>query len=178
MNRIVTAACAAVSAVLVTAAPGFAQVPPPGGIRPTLNLQPAFSPYLNLLRPGVNPAINYFGLVRPQNAFYSSIRTLQSETGTNAQGIANLQQGPGLVNPYLAPTGHVGQFMNYSRYFMTPTGVIPSGGGYYAGGGGAGGYAGGATGAGGSLGIGRGGAAPAATGRGGAGAGTGPTGRR
>jgi hypothetical protein len=178
MKWTIAAAGLALGWVFGTAGPGFAQVPTPGGFRPTYNLQPAFSPYLNLLRSGTNPAINYYGLVRPQNAFYSSIRQLQTETGTNAQGIANLQQGQGLVNPFLAPTGHVGQFMNYSRYFMTPTGVIPSGGGYYAGGGGAGGYAGGATGAGGSLGIGRGGAAPAATGRGGPGGGAGPTGRR
>src|SRR5262249_56944980 len=38
---------------------------------------PAFSPYLNLARPG-SPTLNYFGLVRPELAFRSGILGLQT----------------------------------------------------------------------------------------------------
>ena len=36
--------------------------------------QPVFSPYLNLLRRGTNPAVNYYGLVRPEIDFRNSLQ--------------------------------------------------------------------------------------------------------
>ncbi len=38
---------------------------------------PVLSPYMNLARPGTNPAINYFGLVRPQIQTGQNLQNLQ-----------------------------------------------------------------------------------------------------
>jgi hypothetical protein len=77
---------------------------------------PAFSPYLNLLRPGTNPAINYYGLVRPEIQTNSSIRQLQAQTSANANAIIDEQTG-------LAATGHTVQFQNTTHYFLNYTGA-------------------------------------------------------
>src|SRR5687767_4630019 len=97
------------AAVLVTAAPGFAQPGPraPAGPRP------AFSPYLNLARRDVPAGVNYYGLVRPQLAAQANIQQLQ-------QQIAGLQQGggvqpgdlPGAADPRLPTTGQPTYFLN------------------------------------------------------------------
>src|SRR5262249_8648545 len=75
----------------------------PGG--PTT---PPYSPYLNLLRPG-NPAINYYGLVRPQFDFRQQIQGLQQLTAP-----ATLEAQTANTLP---TTGHPVQFLNYSHYF-------------------------------------------------------------
>src|SRR5205823_8814611 len=76
----------------------------PGSFRPPL------SPYLNLLRGG-NPAINYYGLVRPEQQFTRSIEQLQMQ-GTAGPVVAPLE---GLQTlPY---TGHPVRFVNYSHYY-------------------------------------------------------------
>jgi hypothetical protein len=79
--------------------------------RPPVNplVSPPLSPYLNLLRGG-NPAINYYGLVRPQQDFNAF---LQAQQGLYAQPVVaaptpNLQD---LI------TGHPAQFMNFSHYY-------------------------------------------------------------
>src|SRR5438552_2834628 len=41
-------------------------------------LRPAFSPFLNLTRPG-NAATNYYGIVRPQIGFAKDIQNLQMQ---------------------------------------------------------------------------------------------------
>jgi hypothetical protein len=83
--------------------------------------RPPVSPYLNLLRGG-NPAINYFGIVRPE-----------------LEGIQMTQQ-LGQLNPYgpvppVAPTGvlpvtgHVATFGNFSHYYYQNLGqTTPLGG--------------------------------------------------
>lgn len=129
---------AALVAVGLTAGPAAAQFgggPPPG---PTL--PPAFSPYLNLARRGANPAINYFGLVRPQLQTDAAVQRLQNQVTQ--------------INPFAIPagdgevvTGTPFGFQNYRSYF----GNQFSGGGFGAGvpgrggagGGGAAGYGGG-----------------------------------
>ena len=86
-------------------------VPPPTSPYPRQPL----SPYLNLLRSG-NPAINYYGLVRPQQQFYSSISQLQQQVQApvNAALIADPN-----IYPY---TGHPTRFFNYSHYFFNQGG--------------------------------------------------------
>jgi hypothetical protein len=73
---------------------------------------PAVSPYLNLLRRGSDPAINYYGLVRPQVDFRNSIQNLQQQVSAQAAGTGLEGQAAGLP-----PTGHAVQFMSYGGYF-------------------------------------------------------------
>src|SRR5437879_2241913 len=48
--------------------------------------RPAVSPYLNLQRGGINPGVNYYGLVRPQIDTSRSLQQLQHQfsMGTGA----------------------------------------------------------------------------------------------
>ncbi len=89
---------------------GFAQ--PPGGpyYRP-----PSYSPYLNLTRRGNSAAQNYFGLVRPEQAFRQGIQGLQREVQANQMSF--LQQSES--DNGLPVTGHVAVFMNTGSYFMS-----------------------------------------------------------
>ena len=108
------AACAIVaslSAGVASAQPSPPPVPGGGGYtRP-----PAFSPYLNLLRRGNSPALNYYGLVRPELEFRSSIGNIANSVSQNQQAIGNLAASGTLVGP----TGHPTQFMNLGGYFMS-----------------------------------------------------------
>jgi hypothetical protein len=91
------------------AVPAHAQFPPgPAGFR-----TPPFSPYLNLNRRGTNPAINYYGLVRPQIEFRNAIQNLQSDVSSLGAQAASGQAGV----TTLPPTGHPTQFSNLSGYF-------------------------------------------------------------
>jgi hypothetical protein len=78
--------------------------------------QPAVSPYLNLLRSGSSPGVNYYGLVRPQEEFRNSFQRLQQDFNTQ-------QTQPSLYGPLdtsgLPPTGHAARFNTQGRYFMT-----------------------------------------------------------
>jgi hypothetical protein len=105
-----------------------------GGYRP-----PTVSPYLNLLRRGTLPAINYQGLVRPQLETNEALRRLQQQATTNQQNIQQLESGEFL------PTGHPTQFLNHNRFFLTQTGGTAGGtaGGRPAGASAAGGFTGG-----------------------------------
>jgi hypothetical protein len=73
--------------------------------------RPPYSPYLNLLRPG-NQAVNYYGLVRPQQDFRSDFRQLQESLYAQP---ANLV-GAGAAD--VVTTGNRGEFLNYQRYFL------------------------------------------------------------
>jgi hypothetical protein len=79
--------------------------------RPPLNpyAGPSFSPYLNLLRGG-NPALNYYGLVRPQQD-YNALLQSQALAATAA---SSPLPATGLLEPI---TGHPSQFMNFSHYY-------------------------------------------------------------
>ncbi len=82
--------------------------------------RPAYSPYLNLLRFGSSPAINYYGLVRPQEDFSSSISQLQYQDQTLQQSVTGLQTAATLPT-----TGHPSQFQNYTKYFQNLNGPQP-----------------------------------------------------
>jgi hypothetical protein len=75
---------------------------------------PGLSPYLNMLRPGASPAINYYGLVKPQMNTNQSIQQLQQYTFgmNNPANQTTKDDGKGLAN-----TGHAVQFFNYGNYF-------------------------------------------------------------
>src|SRR5579864_5687257 len=67
---------------------------------------PPLSPYLNMVRGG-NPAVNYYGLVRPQMQAQHSIQQLQQQ---NTAAAAN----SGLTMDAYPNSGHPVQFMNLS----------------------------------------------------------------
>jgi hypothetical protein len=103
----------------IVAGPGDSRAQPPtpvGPVRP-----PAFSPYLNMLRSGT-PAINYYGLVRPEIQFRQSINNLATDVAANQQAIGQFNTALGVTRG----TGHPTQFMNLGGYFMNsgPTGSV------------------------------------------------------
>ncbi len=95
----------AIAAVAYSAGSARAQVP---------YNRPPYSPYLNLLRSG-NPAINYYGLVRPQIDFRNSITGLQNQVGTLDRAVNDVAQAGSRTG--LPTTGHPTAFLNYSGYF-------------------------------------------------------------
>src|SRR5262245_19766904 len=72
---------------------------------------PPYSPYLNLVRPGVNPALNYYGLVRPQQDFARTMQSIQGQLLNTQQSIADQASGD-------LTTGHPTYFMSYGAYFV------------------------------------------------------------
>jgi hypothetical protein len=100
----------------------YGQIPyyRPGGVNP--GLSPTVSPYLNLLRGGTAPAINYYGLVRPQFAFASELYGLQQQVNTLGQQVSAEEAAATPVS-----TGHRSGFMTHTRYFQT-LGSPPAGG--------------------------------------------------
>jgi hypothetical protein len=88
---------------------------------------PAVSPYINLNRGG-NPAINYYGLVRPQFAANSALQSFGADLHT-------LSLSPGTMgnaNQRFSQTGNRSSFMTHTRYFMNngggKSGTNPNGG--------------------------------------------------
>jgi hypothetical protein len=79
---------------------------------------PRVSPYLNMLRPGANPALNYYGLVKPQMNTNQSIQQLQNYTF----GMNNTNQATKEDTNRMSNTGHAVQFFNYGNYFPMATG--------------------------------------------------------
>ena len=84
---------------------------------PIVNPRPAISPYLNLnTRGGINTAVNYYGIVRPQMQNTQAIQQLQQQFQTT-QGWTQGQTGQ-LNNDEMLPTGRaLGGYFNYSHYF-------------------------------------------------------------
>src|SRR5436309_1899614 len=68
--------------------------------------KPTTSPYLNLNRPGIPPAINYYGLVRPQTEFRSDIGRLQQAVAAPPPAVQ--AEAPST----LPTTGHPVGFLN------------------------------------------------------------------
>lgn len=90
--------------ILALAVPAVAQPPPAAA------MSPGFSPYLNLANRG-NPAINYYGLVRPQFAFQNAIVGLQRQQ-------QSLGESADPTDPTLRRgTGHPVHFNNLSHYY-------------------------------------------------------------
>lgn len=72
--------------------------------------RPQVSPYINLLRGG-NQAIQYQGLIRPQQNFY---RYQEQQRLFNQQFQSGLRQ---LSRQGTGVTGHQTAFFNYSHYY-------------------------------------------------------------
>ena len=107
MKRTVTAV---LFVVAIVAAPAHAQFQP--GPYGGPGYSPPVSPYLNLLRRGSDPAINYYGIVRPELSFQRSIIGLQQQVNAVGAQAAADTQGLSLVS-----TGHPIVFSNYSHYY-------------------------------------------------------------
>lgn len=101
------------AAGLILAGAAWAQPPARAGLPPGPSLGSGTSPYLNLLNRNANPAITYYGIVRPQFDTANSIQRLQEQSTANTQAVT-------AVGELAAPeTGHAVGFMTQSRYFNT-----------------------------------------------------------
>ena len=114
-SKALTLAALACSITALLAGNGFAQ--PGAPARPTV------SPYVNLLRQGNSPTLNYYGLVRPEVNSRQEAQALQSATSANQRTIGDLLNGGGA----LPSTGTASGFLTHRSYFMTQGGG--SGGG-------------------------------------------------
>jgi hypothetical protein len=76
--------------------------------------RPPVSPYINLGRPQLAPAIDYYGIVRPQLDFRQSLAGINRQVTTNELAIGSLAE-----SRVLPPTGVAGNFNTQYRYFMT-----------------------------------------------------------
>jgi hypothetical protein len=108
----------ALAVAVVSTAPLLAQPQPPGGVPQ----RPTFSPYLNLLNRGASPALNYYGLVRPQQQFQQQAGQLQQQLNSASADFQSLQAQNSLlagtlINSFLPPTGNVATFNNTGNYF-------------------------------------------------------------
>lgn len=113
--RILLLAALALATLPTLETPARAQPPggPPGS--PFAGPRPggAFSPYLNLTRQGASPAINYYGLVRPQTQFADSIQQLQRQVTIGPFSSAG---DPTAEQP--AVTGNPFGFQNQNFYYQ------------------------------------------------------------
>lgn len=129
----------AATVVLSEGSKGLAQpIPPAGPVQ-----RPTISPYLNLLNRGGSPALNYLGIVRPQQQLAQQFGQLQLQANLTSQMVNQAySQEAGASNDMLAPTGTVAVFNNTGSYFNRIGGVgAGSFGGLSAGGfGAAGGF--------------------------------------
>jgi hypothetical protein len=98
----------AISAWCLSATAAHAQAPLGGrfggGVGPIA--RPTVSPYLNIIRGG-DPAINYYGLVRPQVAFAKAFQAVDNSVVALQADVNQPSQ-----------TGQRSSFMTQSRYFM------------------------------------------------------------
>jgi hypothetical protein len=116
MKRLILAAALLVAGASTAQAQqfgGYTRPPTAPGYRPPV------SPYLNILRPGGNPAVNYYNLTRPQQQFGASIAQNQADLLALQQ-----QQQPqggdlgGQTSSGVGPiTGHRSSFYNYGHYY-------------------------------------------------------------
>jgi hypothetical protein len=103
--------CVVAAGVLaVCASRGSAQQPAPGV--PAAS-RPVFSPYLNLLRRDSSPAINYYGLVRPQLVTQGALQSLQQQVNSVRQ-----MEAAGAAATDLPVTGQPVTFLNTGGYFL------------------------------------------------------------
>jgi hypothetical protein len=107
-------------ATLLGTLAAFALAPAANAQAPGSITRPPYSPYLNLARPG-NPALNYYGLVRPEIDWRNSVGNLQTEFSALNQELNNPVAG----NPAFPSTGHPVTFLNYSHFYYGVRGGRP-----------------------------------------------------
>lgn len=88
---------------------GVSTAQPPAGPQ----LAPTFSPYLNLARRNGNPAINYYGIVRPQAQANNAIQSLENQSGA-----VNPFQNSGNSGEQPVVTGNGFGFQSHRTYFQ------------------------------------------------------------
>lgn len=122
-----------IAGVAVLAAAGLPQLASAQPQPPVTMQRPTFSPYLNMLRPGGSPALNYFGLVQPQQQFMRQNYQMQQGIQQNNANIQALAAQTGsFADPSMPLTGHGAVFNNTGHYFNSNP--------VYGGRGGAGGF--------------------------------------
>uniref|UniRef100_A0A7C2P1V2 Uncharacterized protein n=1 Tax=Schlesneria paludicola TaxID=360056 RepID=A0A7C2P1V2_9PLAN len=116
---------ASLAAVLLTTGIASAQIQnrTPGA---TPTTRPTVSPYVTL---GMrrSPAVNYFGIVRPQRDFRASLRQLQDRVSLDEAQTEAAAEPAGGVAPSVPATGHITTFQNFSHFYPS-AGVGPYGG--------------------------------------------------
>jgi hypothetical protein len=94
----------------------------PPVLRPSLQ-QPAFrppvSPYLNLLNGGGSPAVNYYGIVRPELRFQTQSQQLSQQVRRLEGEVEDIEARRPQRPADTAP-GPQRYFFNYSHYYPTP----------------------------------------------------------
>jgi len=78
---------------------------------------PPISPYLNLTQPGLNPAITYESLVRPELQLRNTLANQQQLLG-DLQPRTTVQPPALLQSPTVLQTGHTTSFMDTGTYFF------------------------------------------------------------
>ena len=81
---------------------------------------PPVSPYINLGRPQIGPAIDYYGIIRPQLDLRQNLQGLQQQVNTNEQTLGSITEPRAI-----SPTGVAANFNTQYRYFMN-RGANPS----------------------------------------------------
>jgi hypothetical protein len=103
-----------------------AQPPVPGGPSPGVlapQSRPSFAPYLNLTNRNVDPAVTYYGIVRPQITTNNAVQALQQQAAASAMQAAEKQPA---VDPGLPVTGQPTYFLNTGGYFLNSrSGLVP-----------------------------------------------------
>jgi hypothetical protein len=111
--RLLVLAVLAVAGVVLIASPAGAQ--PFGPRAAPFTRTPTVSPYLNLLRGQGLPAVNYYGIVRPQMDAYARFQAL-------GQGLQSAAAPPQPDAQSIPTTGLSAGFMNHGGYFLTTGG--------------------------------------------------------
>jgi hypothetical protein len=83
--------------------------------------RPPVSPWINLIRPGTDPAVNYYGIIRPEVTYQNSIQQLYQQQTTLATQQQELATGSGLP-----ATGHATGFQTQGKYFLRKGTVAPT----------------------------------------------------
>jgi len=87
-----------------------------GVYQPAYQPRSPISPYLNMGRGG-NPAINYYGLVRPQIDTTRTLQKVEYQLQTNAANNAALPAATDGTTVLPSTTGHSVMFLNSSHFF-------------------------------------------------------------
>ena len=77
--------------------------------------RPAVSPYLNLVRPGSPPGLNYYDLVKPQLEFRRDILDLRQQVTSNQTVLTDLTAGG--TGSIIPTTGHTTRFMDTGGFY-------------------------------------------------------------
>jgi hypothetical protein len=106
--------------LFLTAAMALAVFGPTGRVHAQWGpYNPPISPYINIIRGGSSPAVNWFNIVQPQLEFNSAIGQLQSQQNALGQAITSATTA--------TTTGHPVSFGNYSHYYSRGIGTSSSG---------------------------------------------------